>query len=284
MVAVSGGVDSMVLLDMLKHTSGLELIVAHFDHGIRPDSTEDRRLVQRVAAAHGLAFCFEEGKLGPGASEAQARAARYDFLERIRQQEGARSIVTAHHQDDLLETMILNLLRGTGRKGLAPLGDRPAVLRPLLHASKAELVDYARSHHLAWHEDNTNADDRYARNYVRHHLLPKLGPEARARLLELAEQTRRTNAELDSALVGLLPSGAANQLDRRLFIRLPHAASKELLASWLRLNGIAQFDAPLLERVTVAAKTQVPGAIIDLIGGARIRVAKGVLALEHVER
>jgi len=283
-VAVSGGVDSMVLLNLLSGKSGLELTVAHFDHGIRADSAEDRKLVQKVAAEHGLPFRYGEGKLGCDASEAEARAARYGFLENIRQQQGAQAIITAHHQDDLIETMILNILRGTGRKGLSALGDRPAILRPLLCTPKAELTQYARQHHLEWREDSTNADDRYARNYIRHQLMPRLDVGAKAKLLRIATETRRTNAELDSVLAELLLPMAAGQLDRRVFIQLPHAVSRELLAAWLRSNGIAQFDAPLIERVTVAAKTQAPGAIINLIGGANLRVAKYSLALEQVER
>lgn len=283
-VAVSGGVDSMALLELLRQMSGIELVVAHFDHGIRDDSTEDRLLVQHVAAAHGLSFFYGEGKLGPGASEAQARTARYDFLERIRGQVGARAIITAHHQDDLLETVILNLLRGTGRKGLAGLGDRETVLRPLISISKPELLEYAQHRQLSWREDSTNADDRYMRNYIRHQIVPRLSSTARAKLLELADQARRTNAELDAALTALQLPMRSRQLDRRVFIQLPHTASKELLASWLRGHGIAQFDTQLLERVTVAAKTQAPGAIINLIGGANLRVAKHTLALDIRER
>lgn len=283
-VAVSGGVDSMVLLDVLSNEPGAELIVAHFDHGIRVDSAEDRKLVQEVAAKHSLPFFYEEGMLGAGASEAEARDARYNFLELIRKQEGAAAIITAHHLDDLIETMILNLLRGTGRKGLTALGDRPAVLRPMLGIPKAVIADYAVQHQLSWREDSTNADDRYARNYIRHQLIPRLGPEAKSTLSELAAETRRTNTELDQVLAEMLLPMAPGQLDRRIFIQLPHTASKELLASWLRNNGIAQFDASLIERVTVAAKTQAPGAIINLIGGADLRVAKHMLALERVER
>ena len=283
-VAVSGGVDSMVLLDVLSNEPDAELIVAHFDHGIRVDSAEDRKLVQEVAAKHSLPFFYEEGMLGAGASEAEARDARYNFLELIRKQEGAAAIITAHHLDDLIETMILNLLRGTGRKGLTALSNRPAVLRPLIGTPKAALADYAVRHQLSWREDSTNADDRYARNYIRHQLIPRLGPEAKSRLSELAAETQRTNTELDQVLAEMLLPMAPGQLDRRIFIQLPHTASKELLASWLRKNGIAQFDASLIERVTVAAKTQAPGAIINLIGGADLRVAKHMLALERVER
>src|SRR5689334_19288064 len=115
-LAVSGGVDSMVLLHALQGRPGVKLVVAHYDHGIRPDSHEDRHLVQVVAAQHGLPFEYEEDWLGWGTSEETAREARYNFLERTRQRHKSDAIITAHHQDDVLETAIINLLRGTGRK------------------------------------------------------------------------------------------------------------------------------------------------------------------------
>src|SRR5882724_1815869 len=127
-VATSGGVDSMALLHLLYQMSrdsdaGWWLTVAHFDHGIRSDSAEDRQLVQAIARQYGLPFVYDEGRLGPGASEATARQARYSFLHQVLGASGARAIMTAHHQDDVLETAIFNLIRGTGRKGLTSLGN-----------------------------------------------------------------------------------------------------------------------------------------------------------------
>src|SRR6266542_1461422 len=138
-VAVSGGVDSMVLLDLLRQKPKLELVVSHFDHGIRPDSEEDRRLVQRIARAYGLPFVYARGNLGPKAGEALAREARYAFLRRVQQEQGAKAIITAHHQDDMLETAIMNLLRGTGRRGLSSLKSREGLLRPLLNWTKKDI-------------------------------------------------------------------------------------------------------------------------------------------------
>src|SRR5690606_31809517 len=100
----------MALLDMLRQQPQLQVVVAHFDHGIRPDSTEDRRLVQQVAASHGLQFVYHNGSLGSGASEDLARRARYDFLHKLRMATNAKAIITAHHQDDLLETAVYNML------------------------------------------------------------------------------------------------------------------------------------------------------------------------------
>src|SRR5437870_1107332 len=111
----------MTLLDLLAKKPNVKLIVAHFDHGMRPDSEKDRQFVQVVTEKYGLPFVFSEGRLGPKASEATARTARYKFLEKTKKAEGAKTIITAHHQDDVLETAIINLLRGTGRRGLTAL-------------------------------------------------------------------------------------------------------------------------------------------------------------------
>ena len=96
-VAVSGGVDSMVLLDVLAQVPGLQLVIAHFEHGVREDSDEDLQLVESAAKHYDLPFIYERGNLGPTASEAVARAARYAFLRRVREQHAADAIVTAHH-------------------------------------------------------------------------------------------------------------------------------------------------------------------------------------------
>ncbi len=306
-VAVSGGVDSMALLDLLAKQSPvasyqssdatdnrqlttddsgrIRLVVAHFDHGIRDDSAEDRKLVQAAAERYGLPFAYEEGRLGVQASEAAARTARYDFLERVRQKYHANAIITAHHQDDVLETAILNILRGTGRKGLTSLASRPGIIRPLLEMPKTVLRDYALEQSIAWREDTTNTDDRYLRNYIRHHLLTRLNAAARAQLLAIIQSAHTTNQELDRQLFGLLDiQPAAELLDRRLFTQLPHNVAKELLASWFRRHGIQNFNAKTLERVTIAAKIQRPGAIVDVMDGQAVRITKDSLALMRVER
>lgn len=284
-VAVSGGVDSMVLLDLLQQKPDLQLVAAHFDHGIRADSAEDRKLVQAAAGRYGIPFEYEEGHLGSHASEATARIARYDFLERIRQAYGAAAIVTAHHQDDLLETAVLNIMRGTGRKGLISLASNPLRLRPLLGQMKADIRAYADGHAILWREDSTNADDQYVRNYIRHHIMPRLGIDTRNALLGIIARTRITDAELDRELNVILQTYADGRtLDRRAFARLPHDAAKELLTGWLRANQITGFDARTIERVAVAAKTQRVGGMIDVIDGTVLNVRKDVLALGYRER
>jgi tRNA(Ile)-lysidine synthetase-like protein len=282
-VAVSGGVDSMVLLDLLRPLSDVELVVAHFDHGIRPDSSEDRKLVEATARNFDLPFAFEAANLGKAASEATAREARYDFLRRVKNDTGAAAIVTAHHQDDMVETAIINLLRGTGRKGLSSLRSTDEIKRPLLNIPKSEIRVYAQQHALVWREDSTNQDEMYLRNYVRHRLLPRLGKEKKARLLQIINRAAETNQRLDDELLQLMPAGSES-LQRQDIIRLSHAEARELMAAWLRGNGLRDFDRKALERLVVAAKTAPAGKQIDVINRVIMRIGRQDLALEHTER
>lgn len=263
-VAVSGGVDSMVLLDMLRKKPDLKLVVAHYDHGIRPDSAEDRKLVQSVAQRHGLQFVYNEGKLGPHASEAKARESRYRFLKRVQQAANAKGIITAHHQDDVIETAILNMLRGTGRHGLTALKSRDNLVRPLVDKAKQELIAYAKEHGLQWREDITNEDTRYLRNYIRHKLLPKFGDEAKKKLLSSVARLSELNDEVDTLLVNQLHmQPKRGKIERYWFIMLPHEVAREMMAVWLRTHN-KSFDRRTLERLVRAAKVLKPGKVTDI--------------------
>jgi tRNA(Ile)-lysidine synthase len=281
-VAVSGGVDSIVLLDILRQRPGLKLTVAHFDHGIRDNSAADRRFVTELAKRYSLPFAYDEGRLGAGASEAAARQARYAFLRRVQAGNGARAIVTAHHQDDLLETAVLNMLRGTGRKGLTALKSRPDLVRPLLDVPKTAVVDYARAKGLAWREDVTNADQAYLRNYVRHQILPRFNETDRANLLKILRTLTVTNQELDEVLTDML--GVSDTIDRDWFNQLPHNVAREVLATWLRAHGINNFDRPTLERLVVAGKTAAAGKQFPVKGKFVMYVRADHLALADPER
>jgi len=262
-VAVSGGVDSMALLDLLRNRPGVKLTVAHFDHGIRDDSAEDRKLIQDVTRRHKLPFVYDRARLGKDASEATARAARYAFLHKVRAQSDARAIITAHHLDDAVETAIHNMLRGTGRKGMSSLhGAHPGhgpVIRPLLHLPKSQLRSYAEKQGLEWREDSTNADLKYRRNYIRHKLIPRLkneSPKQYAKLVRLIKRQVELNRAIDEQLTHLMHlQPQAGALDRHGLIMLPHNLSKEVVAHWLRLNGRGQFQKPQLERLTRGLKT-----------------------------
>jgi tRNA(Ile)-lysidine synthase len=301
-VAVSGGVDSMALLDMLVylneewrmknkaskktpftiHHSPFKFIVAHLDHGIRKDSHLDRKLVQERAKAYGLPFVYHHAKLGQNASEAVARRARYDFLQKVREASGAKAIITAHHQDDMLETAAHNLLRGTGRRGLSSIRSTDTVIRPLLHVTKAELQLYAQLQKLDWREDSTNQDVKYRRNHIRHNILPRLNTEQRERLHAIIKRMHQLNDEIEAHLVNHLHVRLdRDQLDRKWFIQLPHTVAKEVMHAWLRRHSIKNIDKKSLERLVVAAKTFPYGARTDVDGRHVLWMQKDVLLLKH---
>lgn len=283
-VAVSGGVDSMALLHLLHGMPGLQLIVAHFDHGIRDDSREDRLLVQETAGRYGLPFVYDEGKLGR-ASEETARKARYGFLHHVREAAGADAIVTAHHKDDALETAVINMIRGTGRKGLASLQSIDVIKRPLLAYNKQDLLDYARTHKLSWREDSTNADTAYLRNHIRQKVLGRLSAADKQRLHAYIEAMRTTNDVLDTELSAYLEEHTLQGcLDRKQFIVLPHAVALEVMAAWLRSHNIRTFDKKMLERLTRGAKIHSVGSTIPVNGTVNLRIGGDFLALKHLER
>lgn len=260
-VAVSGGVDSVVLLDVLQRQQRYAVkpnvyVVAHFDHGIRQDSATDRQLVQQLAAEYNLPFVYEQARLGPDASEAIARHRRYEFLEKVRQSTGARGLITAHHLDDALETAIHNIIRGTGRRGLTALKSTADIQRPLLHVSKQQIREYARAHSLRWHEDSTNTDTKYLRNYIRHNLLRRFSPGERAQLAILVHDMRAINNDLDNMIAGLLHVQPHHHvLDRKWFIMVPYDIAREVVHAWLRAHGVQNVGRKTIERLVVAIKT-----------------------------
>ncbi|HSX34521.1 MAG TPA: tRNA lysidine(34) synthetase TilS [Candidatus Saccharimonadales bacterium] len=274
-VAVSGGVDSMALLHRLVQEPGLELVAAHFEHGIRADSDEDRKLVQTQAERYGLPFVFARGNLGAGASEATARTARYNFLEQVRAAQGAAAIITAHHQDDAIETALINMLRGTGPRGLAGLQSTDAVVRPLLTVPKIDIQMYARAHDITWREDSTNADERYLRNYLRRRVLPKMSVSQRGQLIKHIHNAAATRAAIERELA---PHTSTLELDRAWFIALPYDVSTEAMAAWLRRWQLP-FDRKAIHRLTVFAKTAAPGKRADITAKRELKASKNHITL-----
>ena len=275
----------MALLHMLQSKPGVRLTVAHYDHGIRPDSVEDRRLVQALAREYGLPFVYHTGNLGPGVSEARAREARYAFLHKVRQASGAQAIVTAHHEDDLLETVILNLLRGTGRRGLSSLRNTDVVKRPLLHIPKNELLRYATGQGLRWREDSTNSDETYLRNYIRKNVLPRFAAHNREDLRAMHRRAQALNEAIRAETAAYLHTQPGRMtLHRHDFIMLPHAVAREIMAEWLLRNTSVELSKKLLERLVTAAKTGRAGTKVDVDKTHWLQIDRDILALRARER
>ncbi|MEQ1568134.1 MAG: tRNA lysidine(34) synthetase TilS [Myxococcota bacterium] len=172
-VAVSGGLDSVALLDLLLETRdwhGAALEVVTVDHGTRPGSAADAQFVATLAADRGVRCAVIA--VQPGSrSEAAARDARYAAFDAL----DVDRVALAHHRDDLAETVVLQLLRGTGTAGLGGIRPRRGrYVRPLLDVARADLARWAAHRGLGWRDDPTNADPRYLRNRVRAEVMPLL--------------------------------------------------------------------------------------------------------------
>ncbi len=192
LVAVSGGVDSVALLDVLNSLAedlGLTIVVTHADHGISSDSRTVGRSVKTLAEKYGLPFELGELRLGPGATETEARRARYAWLRAVQKRRGAKYIVTAHHEDDQVETIVLRGLRGSAPAGLAGIAarGRGGLVRPLLPFTRSELLAHVTERGLPVYDDPANRDPRHLRSWVRTTLLPllneRLGPRLRSDVL-----------------------------------------------------------------------------------------------------
>lgn len=195
LVALSGGMDSVVLLHLLRFTTGARLTAAHFDHAMRPGSDADARWVRGLCTAWGVPL-VDARAAEPLHTEDDARRARYRFLRGAQTVEGATHLATAHHADDQAETVLFRVLRGTGIAGLAGIPERGegGLVRPLLPFWRAELRAYARENGLRWRCDPTNRAPGAARNRIRLDLLPRiektLAPAARRSLVRLAGVAR----------------------------------------------------------------------------------------------
>jgi len=259
-VAVSGGVDSIVLLDMLSQVPGNDIIVAHFDHGIRSDSAQDAAFVKELADTHGFIFETKREELGEGASEELARARRYEFLNEVALKHSAR-VMTAHHADDAVESIAINLHRGTGWRGLAVLDS--AVVRPLLHLSKAELHTYAQKRALTWREDSTNASDVYLRNRLRAKTA-QLPDDHKLQLLALRHHQIDSRRSIDKEVSRLIGPGPS--YSRYFFTHIP----KNVAIECLRFVTNAQLTRPQLERVLLAIKTAATGSTFQAGSGINL--------------
>lgn len=270
-VAVSGGVDSVVLLDMLARTGEHELIVAHFDHGIRPESADDAAFVRALAGKYGLRFEMKREELGPKASEELARTRRYAFLRGLAQIEQA-TIATAHHSDDIIETIAINLSRGTGWRGLAVLND-PTIERPLGERCKQEVYAYAVSERLEWVEDATNHGDAYLRNRLRRRLAG-MSPEAKQELLRLQRAQRQLAGHIDREAASVVS-------DSRYFLTMiDEPSAQELLRSLLATRSLA-LTRPQRSRLLHAIKTIRPGSTFEAGPGVRIGFTKRHFIVKH---
>lgn len=278
-VAVSGGADSVALLCLLlelRAELGVILSVAHFNHKLRgAEADADERFVAALAYQHGLPFYCEGldvrllAKADQLSIEAAARKARYEFFQQLLNKNKADRVATAHTLDDQAETVLLKLARGAGTRGIAGIypevpiavmpslpGNarrQPAIVRPLLTVRRLQLLPYLQNLGQEWREDRSNRDLRYARNRVRHGVLPRLerslNPAVREALAATAEvawaEESYWQSVVNQALSSLLVSRPAlsgghleYHIDFASVRNLPLALQRRLVRAFAGLIGI----------------------------------------------
>jgi tRNA(Ile)-lysidine synthase len=209
LLAVSGGADSVALLHWARRAaaiSGSRLAVAHINHNLRPSAAADAAFVADLCRRFGIPCSVRD--LDPAARRAResvemwARRERYAFFEEVAERSGAGWILTAHHRDDLVETVFQRLGRGTGPRGLKGIPFRRGkVIRPFLNRSRGEILEYLRLCDASWREDESNLDVRIDRNWYRHAYLPGIrdrDPDLDARVFGLAMRIQSMGAGIDA--------------------------------------------------------------------------------------
>jgi tRNA(Ile)-lysidine synthase len=277
-LAVSGGLDSMTLLDvaaMVRQRRGCALIVATFDHGSGPHSERAAAVVSRSALRSGVPVVVGRGEQGER-TEAAWRAARWEFLRSVARRVKA-PVITAHTRDDQIETVLMRALRGAGARGLAGLRAPSGVRRPFVTVQRGELRAYALARGLSWIEDPTNQSRAYLRNRIRHDLLPALlrvRPALGDELVEVGERAaawrRDLAAQIDSTIRHSVRRGADGA--RLLDVSIDDVASvpdDALCLVWQELAARANvtLDRRGTVRAARIARSGKTGSRIQLSGG-----------------
>jgi len=294
LIAYSGGADSHVLLHALgriRDRLDVELLAVHIDHQLQAQSGDWARHCAEVAAAEGIAFRAIQVEVPSGAGEspeAAAREARYRALLELMR--AGDALLTAHHQDDQAETLLIQLMRGAGPRGLAAMAAQTRfgpgwLLRPLLEVSRARLQAYAGAEGIAWVEDPSNTDTRYDRNFLRHEIMPQL----RGRWPSLGQTLSRA-ARHQAEAVEMMDELAQRDLCMQVRDTLPLSAlqglsesrQKNLLRYWIHSNA---YPLPGERRLESVLKDLLPAAEdanpVVCWSGVQLRRYRDTLYLQH---
>ncbi len=292
LIAVSGGVDSVVLLDLLHHMAhpmSLSLAIGHINHAMRGKAADDdQQFVRELSQQYDIPYF--DTKLDPkhwdepGNRQAKARELRYEALQGWAKQHEFNLIATAHQADDQAETVLARLVRGAGLDGLAGISSkRGNIIRPLLTIPRTEIEEYAKQHRLQWHEDGSNQSLHYSRNRIRHQVMPELVTLNTNAIQHLAQAADRARLAQQA-----LTEYARLHLAQRLHVHAPKHISlsvesigalpkglrtamyRELLLAF-DINGGYPPDARLIEELdnaaqkphSIDARSLLPGLVIE---------------------
>ncbi len=278
LVACSGGADSVALL-ALAATVRSDVVAVHVDHGLRPGGADEAAFVAAVADRMGVPSERRVTIVAPGPNlEARARAARHAALAEARESLGAATVALGHTADDQAETVVLNLLRGSGSAGLGAMTARRGhVVRPLLGLRRTDTEAVCAAIGVEWFRDPTNDDVNLRRNWVRHEVLPALSAGAARDLVPvLARQAALLRSEsdyLDELARAAWPPDAAITPAAPL-VALPEVLARRAVRQWV---GGPPPSAAEVDRILAVARGQVRAT--QLAGGRRVSRSGGVLVL-----
>ena len=294
LVAASGGMDSMCLLDFL-YENGYRVCAAHYNHQLRgAEADMDEDLVRAWCAARRIPLCVGTGDVARYAREngltveEAARKLRYEFLDGIAAQTGAVRILTAHHANDNAETVLFHLARGTGMAGLAGIAPRSGALaRPFLCLTQEEIAAYAKEHHVPYRTDATNEDTAITRNFIRAEILPKLCAvnaqaveHISAAALRLRREDEYLNALAGERLTGLRVENGTASLPCAAVTDAPEVLRARMLRLALDALGAGKRDFTAAHYDALAALCEGTGsAQLDLPSGVTARRSDGILTL-----
>src|SRR5437773_10248926 len=296
MIVISGGRDSVTLLHWLISLGYKKLIVCHLNHQLRGRSSDaDARFVQKLAAKYqvdferGAANVRSLAKKKKMSIETAAREARYSFFAKVAKRHCCHTIFLAHHADDLVETFLLNLIRGAGLTGLAGMrevtsrhfdGVDLTIVRPLLSVWRTDIDKYVRERHLRFREDATNKTLAATRNRIRNRIIPYLEKILGRNIRQNIWRTAMIAADEEKWIDNEAPDFTNAQLSVPELRALPVALQRRAIMRWLRTQNISEVGFDVIERVRSLADRQAPIAKVNLPGDRHARRRAGKLFLE----
>ena len=296
LIGVSGGRDSVALLHWLIDMGYNKLIVCHLNHQLRGRSSNaDARFVRKLAVKYQINF--ELGALNVRAVaekkkmslETAAREARYSFFAKVAKRHRCQTIFLAHHADDLVETFLLNLMRGAGLTGLAGMRDISSrqidgvnltIVRPLLSVWRSDIDRYVRECHLRFREDATNKNLAATRNRIRNRIIPYLEKILGRNIRQNIWRTAMIAAEEEKWLDTQISDSVYADFSVAKLRALPVALQRRAILKWLRSRDISDVGFDTIERVRLLADRDAPMAKVNLPRDRHARRRAGKIFLE----
>ena len=280
LIGVSGGRDSVALLHRLTNLGYRKLIVCHLNHQLRGrSSAADARFVEKLAAQYGVDFEFGSAnvraiaKKKKNSIETAAREARYSFFAKTAKRRRCHTIFLGHHADDLVETFLLNLIRGAGLTGLAAMRDvstrdidgvNLTIVRPLLSVWRSDIDKYVQQYHLKFREDATNKNLAATRNRLRNRIIPYLERILGRNLRQNIWRTAMIAGEEEKWLDAEVPDSTNAHFSVPRLRALPIALQRRAILKWLRAQNISDLGFDVIERVRSLADREAPIAKVNL--------------------